>query len=63
MNILIQGFFSVREDRTIRGREVTLAKGQRRLDIRKTTFFSQRTVKEYNRCAHCMGYSRVNMFK
>ena len=62
MNILIQGVFSVREDRTIRGLEVTFAKGQCRLDIRKTSF-SQRTVNEKNICAHCMGDITVNMFK
>ena len=41
-------FFSVKEKRWARGHEITLAKKQCRLDIRKFSF-SQRTVNEWNR--------------
>ena len=51
-----------RERRT-RGRRVTLAKRQCRLDIR-TFSFSQRTVNEWNRLsADCAGASSVNIVK
>ena len=56
-------FFSVKEERRTRGHGITLAKKQRRLDIRKFSF-SQRTVNEWNRLsADCVGASSVNMFK
>ena len=56
-------FFSVKEERRTRGRGITLAKKQCRLDIRKFSF-SQRTVNEWNRLsAYCVGASSVNMFK
>ncbi len=56
-------FFSVKKDRRTRGHELTLAKEQSRLDIRKFSF-SQRTVNEWNRLpADCVGASSVNMFK
>ena len=43
--------------------QVTLAKKQCRLDIRKFSF-SQRTVNEWNRLsADCVSASSVNMFK
>ena len=43
------------EDRRTRGHEVTLAKKQRRLDIRKFSL-SQRTVNGWNRLsADCVG--------
>ena len=49
-------------DRT-RGQGITLAKKQRRLDIRNCSF-SQRTVNEWNRLsADCVGASSINMFK
>jgi hypothetical protein len=56
-------FFSVKEERRIRGHGITLAKKQCRLDIR-TFSFSQRTINEWNRLsADCVGASSVNMFK
>ena len=39
---------TIKEERRTRGHGVTLAKKQRRLDIRKFSF-SQRTVNEWNR--------------
>ena len=67
--LLIEIFFSVKEERTSR-HGITLAKKQCRLDIRK---FSQRTVNEWNRLsADCVGASSallrcrflfLNMFK
>ena len=56
-------FFTVKEERRTRRHGVTLAKKQRRLDIRKFSF-SQRTVNEWNRLsADCVGASSVNIFK
>ncbi len=55
-------FFSIKKDRRTRGHEVTLAKEQYRLYIRKFSF-SQRIVNEWNRLsADCVGASSVNMF-
>ena len=48
MKILINVFFSTEEERTTRGHEVTLAKEQCKLDIRRFKF-SRRTVQEWNR--------------
>ncbi len=54
-------FFSVKKDRRTRGHEVTLAKEQCTLDIRKF-LFSQRTVNEWNRLSDdCVGASSVNV--
>ena len=54
--------FLVKEERMTRGHGVTLAKKQRRLDIKFS--FSQRTVNEWNRLsADCVGVSKVNIFK
>ena len=56
-------FFTVKEERRTRVHRLTLAKKQRRLDIR-TFSFSQRTVNEWNKLsADCVGASSVNMFK
>ena len=54
--------FSVKEERRTRGHEVTLARKQCRLDIRKC---SQRTINKWNRLsADCVGASTsVNIFK
>ena len=55
-------FFSVKEERRIRGHRVTLAKMQCRLGIRRFSF-SQRTVKQWMKLsADCVGASRVNIF-
>ena len=55
MKILTEIFFSVKEERMIRGHGVTLAKKQ---------CSSQRTVNEWNRLsADCVGASSVNIFK
>ena len=63
MKILTEFFFTVKEERMTRGHEVTLAKKQCRLDIRKFSF-SQRTVNEWNRLsADCVGASSVKIFK
>ena len=63
MEILTELFFSVKEERRIRGLRVTLAKKQCRLDIRKFSSL-QRTVNEWNRLsADCVGGSSVNIFK
>ena len=62
-NIDKNKFLTVKEERRTRGRGITLAKKQCRLDIRKFTF-SQRTVNEWNRLsADCVRASSVNMFK
>ena len=51
-----------KEERRTRGRGVTLAKKQCRLDIR-TFSFSQRTINEWNRSsADCVGASSVNIY-
>ena len=56
-------FFMVKEERRTRGHGVTLAKKQRRLDIRKVSF-SQRIVNEWNRLStDCVDVSSVNIFK
>ena len=56
-------FFTVKEERRIRGHGVTLTKKQCRLDIRKFSF-SQRKINEWNRLsADCVGASSVNIFK
>ena len=56
-------FFRVKEERRTRGHEVTLAKKQCILDIRKCSF-SQRIVNEWNiLSADCVGASSVNIFK
>ena len=63
MKILTEMFFTVKEERRIRGHGVTLAKKQCRLDIRNFSF-SQRIVNEWNRLsADCVGASSVNVFK
>ena len=64
MKILTEIFlFTVKEERRTRVHRLTLAKKQRRLDIR-TFSFSQRTVNEWNKLsADCVGASSVNMFK
>ena len=64
MKILTEIFvFSVKQDRKTRGHEITLAKKQCRLHIRKFSF-SQKTVNECNiLSADCVGASSVNMFK
>ena len=63
MKILTEIFLSVKEERRTRGHEVTLAKKQCKLDIRKFSL-SQRTVNERNRLsAECVGASGINMFK
>ena len=62
-NINRNMFFSVTEERRIRGHGITLAKKQCRLDIR-TFPFPQRTVNEWNGLsADCVGASSVIMFK
>ena len=56
-------FFSLKKDNRTRGHEVTLAKDQCRLDIRKYSF-SQRTINEWNKLStDCVTASSVNMFK
>ena len=63
MKILTEFLVLVKEERRTRGHEVTLAKKQCRLDMKKF-LFSQRTVKEWNRLsADCVGASSVNIFK
>ena len=50
-------FFAAKEERRTRGHGVTLAKKQRRLDIRQFSF-SQRIVNDWNRLsADCVGAS------
>ena len=62
-NIVRNSCFSVKEERSTRGHEVTLAKKQCRLNIRKLSF-SQRTTNEWNKLsADCIGASSVNIFK
>ena len=55
--------FSLTQESTTRGHEVTLVKDQYRLDIRKYTF-SKRTINEWNKLySDCVTASTVNMFK
>ena len=62
-NIDINIFCSVKEERRTRGRGITLAKKQCRLDISKFSC-SQRTVNKWNRLpADCVGANNVNMFQ
>ena len=62
MKILIEICFSHSIDNRTRGHEVTLAKDQCRLDIRKYSF-SQRTINEWNKLStYCVNVSRVNIF-
>ena len=52
--------FSVKDGKRTRGRGITLAKKQCRLDIRKFSF-SQRTVNEWNRLsADCVGNNNTS---
>ena len=61
MKILIEMFFSLKNDSRTRGHEVKLVKDQCRLDIRKHSF-SQRTINEWNKLSTVTA-SSVNMFK
>ena len=62
MKILIEMFFSLKNDSRTRGHEVKLVKDQYRLDIRKYSF-SQRTVNEWNKLStDCITSTSVNMF-
>ena len=56
-------FISFNKGNRTRGHEVTLAKDQCRLDIRKYSF-SQRTINEWKKLStDCVTASSVNMFK
>ena len=62
-NIYRNIVFSVKEERKTRGHGIILSKKQCRLDIRTFSFFSQRTVHEWNRLsADYVSASSVNMF-
>ena len=63
MKILIEMFFSLKEDRRTRGHEVILVRDQCRLDIRKYSI-SQRKINEWKKLStDCVVASSVNMFK
>ena len=55
--------FKIKTGKRTRGHDLTLVKGQNRLDVRKYSF-SQRTVNEWNKLpADCVHSSSINMFK
>ena len=61
-NIDITMFISLKKDSRTRRHEITLVKGQCRLDIRKYSL-SQRTINEWNKLStDCIIASSVNMF-
>ena len=63
MKILIEMFFSLKNDNKTRGHEVTFVKNQCRLDIIKYSF-SQRIINEWNKLStDCVTANSVNMFK
>ena len=63
MKILIDIFFSLKEENRTRVHEVTLVKDQCRLDIRKYSF-SQRTInKRIKLSTDCVTANSVNMLK
>ena len=63
MKILILIFYLIKKSKITRGHNYTLVKKQRRLDVRKYSFF-QTTINVWNKLStDCVHASSVNMFK